>query len=188
VRVDRAAWAGRVAEEATRAAEGRRTGVISDFEAGTAATNFGTEWMSSTDAFAGGRSTASHEVVAGGADAGSRNALRITGTISDAMPSAWAGVMWSPGAQPMAPADLNAHRGIRFDARGDGRTYRVILFAAARGMNPVMRDFTAPADWTSVEMPWSDFGVDGRGIMGVVISASLPAGSFSVEVDNVRLY
>jgi imidazolonepropionase-like amidohydrolase len=187
VRFDREGWARRVADEGERAARGRRDGVIADFESGTAVTNFGTEWMPSTDAFAGGTSSAAFEVVPGGAD-GSAHALRISGVIRGELPNAWAGVMWSPGSQPMAPQDLSSRSGVRFEARGDGRTYRVIVFAAARGMNPVMMDFEAGSAWTTVQASWSELGLDGRGIMGVVISAAQPAGEFELQIDNVRLY
>jgi hypothetical protein len=104
------------------------------------------------------------------------------------LPNAWAGVMWSPGSQPMAPQDLSSRSGVRFEARGDGRTYRVIVFAAARGMNPVIMDFEAGSEWTTVQATWSELGLDGRGIMGVVISAAQPAGEFELQIDNVRLY
>jgi hypothetical protein len=51
-----------------------------------------------------------------------------------------------------------------------------------------MRDFDAAAEWSTVEVPWSELGLDGRGIMAIIISASPPAGTFSLLLDDVRLF
>ena len=81
VAFDRAAYGAEVAR--ANAAVGRRPeglehGVVSDFENGTLAAPFGTEWIATSDAMAGGRSTGTVEVVAGGAE-GSARPLRIAG-------------------------------------------------------------------------------------------------------------
>lgn len=188
VRLDRAAWAAAVsaaldAPEAAALAEG---GVIADFEDGSAGARFGTGWTPNTDSFAGGTSTVSLSVVDGGA-AGSAKALRVSGTITDRLPYAWAGVMWSPGAQPMQPTDLSAVDGVHFHARGDGRTHRVLVFSQSRGMTPLMREFTAPAEWTELVVPWSTLGIDGSDVMALLFVGAPPAGDFWFEVDDVEL-
>lgn len=190
VRVDRDDWTRSVAAARDAAGSplaGLADGPISDFENGSTTARIGTGWMPNTDSFAGGTSTVSVEVVDGGAN-GSTKALRLTGTITDAMPQAWAGVMWSPGTQPMQPADLSATSGVRFHARGDGRTYRVLVFAQSRGMVPQMHEFVAPADWTTIEVPWSAFGTDASDVMAILFVGAPPAGDFRFEVDDVELH
>jgi hypothetical protein len=111
----------------------------------------------------------------------------ISGTITTTIPQPWYGAMWSPGAQPMAPVDLSARQGLAFQARGDGKTYRVMVFARSKGMTPQIRTFTAGPEWREVSFSWSDFGVDGRDVIGVVIAAGPQPGPFAFMIDGVRL-
>jgi imidazolonepropionase-like amidohydrolase len=188
VPLDRSGWATRVAtvrEAQERGVAGLEDGLVSDFERGTLEAGLGS-WMPSPDSYVGGRSTGSVEVVAGGWG-GSGHALRVTGEIVPAIDHPWYGVMWAPGAVPMAPVDLSAAPGVRFMARGDGRSYNVLVFAQSRGMTPLVSSFTAAADWSEVVVRWADLGIDGSDVMGVVIAAGPPAGEFSLLVDDVRL-
>jgi hypothetical protein len=189
VRADRAGWAARIAAEraaAGRAPAGLEAGLISDFEGGDAATRFGTAWTENTDGFAGGTSTVSHAIVGGGAH-DSRHALRIRGTITDAVAYAWAGLMWSPGTQLMMPADLSTVSGLRFSARGDGRTHRVLVFAQSRGTAPIIHEFSPGEDWAAFTVPWSALGIDGSDVMAIMFVGAPPAGDFWLEVDDVEL-
>jgi hypothetical protein len=189
VRADRAAWETQIAtlrSQEGRAPDGLAAGVISTFDQGTPSAVFGTPWMGNTDSFAGGKSTVEIRIDADGAD-GSAGSLLMAGTISDAVPYAWAGAMWSPGAQPMQPGDLSSKSGIRFMTKGDGGTYRVLVFSASRGMTPLSQPFSAPAAWTEVTMPWTAFGIDGSDVMAVMFVGGPAAGEFSFKVDDVRL-
>lgn len=189
VRVDRDAFANAVAaaQKAMQTAPaGLEKGVVDDFEDGTLAPAFGTQWMPSADAMAGGESTGSIDVVDGGAN-GSAWALRVAGTISPKLPYAWYGALWSPGAQPMMPANLSSVEGLRFWTRGDGKTYRVMVFSQGRGMAPIARPFEAGADWREVVLPWSAFGVDGTDIMAVIFAGGPEPGAFEFYIDDVRL-
>lgn len=181
VRTDRAAFAKAIADarKATGAPIEIGNGVISDFASSTPSANFGTPWSVSTDSIAGGKSTATIEI----AD----NALKISGTISDAIPYAWAGAMWSPAAQPMMPANLSHTKAIRFRTRGDGGTYRVLVFARSKGMFPLTRTFVASAEWTEITMPWSDFGTDAHDLMAVLFCGGPKGGAFEFFVDDVRI-
>lgn len=187
-RLDRAAYAQEVA--ATPTTQGPvampDNGVLSDFESGSASAQFGSAWVSNTDSFAGGTSSVAFEVVDGGAN-GSAKALRVSGEITDALPYAWAGVMWSPTSTPMAPANLSEASGLRFYTRGDGRSNRVLVFSQAAGMTPLMHEFVAPVEWTEVVMPWSAVGIDGSDVMAILFVGSPPAGEFWFEVDDVTL-
>lgn len=189
VRLDRDRYAAAVAEAraaAERPAPAAPGGLISDFETGSPAVAFGAGWMVSDDARAGGRSTGEMRVVAGGA-AGTAKSLAIAGTISDALPYAWAGAMYSPGAQPMSPADLSATSGIRFWARGDGGTYRVMVFTQSKGFMPLERTFVAGTEWAEHTIPFAAFdGIDGRDLMAVIFTGGPRPGAFSFQVDQVE--
>jgi hypothetical protein len=121
-------------------------GVISNFEDGTPQAKFGVGWMLSTDSIAGGKSTGEMKVIDGGAN-GDSHALDISGLIDGGLPYAWAGVMFSPGSQPFMPMDLSAKKSITFWAKGDGRTYRVLVFTVSAGRIPAQQTFAAGSEW-----------------------------------------
>jgi imidazolonepropionase-like amidohydrolase len=193
VSYDRAAYRARVAAQLESAAKTSAPtiaagGTISDFDAGTTTTAFGTSWVQTTDAMMGGKSTASMRVIAGGA-AGTSHALEVSGEIEASLPFAWGGAMFFPGTPPMTPTNLSASKGIRFHARGDGKTYRVLLFWRGGGQAPSTRTFTAGPEWQELSFPWSDFrGSDGSDVMGIAIVGGPAAGPYRLLIDQVRLY
>ena len=184
---DRAAYAAQAAKTRTvgTVSAAVQAGDISDFEDGTSASRFG-QWVNSTDAIAGGRSEGSFAVVDGGAN-GTKKALTITGQIAGPLPFAWAGAMFMPGSAPMEPTNLSAKKSIHFWAKGDGKTYRVMLFAQSKGMNPLTRTFTPSTQWTEFDMPFADFGTDGRDVLGILFAGGPQPGAFSLYIDEVRL-
>lgn len=162
-------------------------GLISDFEDGTPKANFGTEWMLSTDSIAGGKSTGEMKVVDGGAN-GDKHALDISGVIDGGLPYAWAGVMWAPGTQPFLPVDLSAKNSIAFFAKGDGQTYRVLVFTTSRGRIPAQQTFTAGSEWKKTNIPFSAFnGTDGHDISAILFVGGPAAGKFEFQVDEITL-
>ncbi|HEV2385906.1 MAG TPA: amidohydrolase family protein [Candidatus Acidoferrales bacterium] len=185
----RSAYRAEVAEKKapnTSAPSGSGSGLVSDFEAGTAATEFGAGWAVSTDSIFGGKSTGEMRVVSGGA-AGSKYSLLVTGEIVPGYPYPWAGAQFSPGPAPMAAADLSGHRSITFWARGDGQSYRVLLFAQSLGFIPAAQTFVAGMEWKSYRFSFDSFpGFDPRGLMGVIFSAGTRPGKFSFQIDDVR--
>jgi hypothetical protein len=167
---------------------GSEKGLISDFEGenSTTKTAFGAGWMVSTDALRGGKSKAEVSLVGGARDSG--HALKITGTIEAGPGQHWAGVLFSPGAQPFAPANLSARRGISFRARGDGKPAYVMVFSQVRGFIPATKTFSAGREWTPVRFDWKDFdGVDGSGTLGVFIGGGARPGPFELQIDDVTL-
>lgn len=186
VRIDRDAVHRRIAtanDAETRGPVLSADGLISDFEQGaTAAVG---SWATSGDNIAGG--TSSGEMVIVDSGASSAKALGIRGTITSAVAYAWYGAMWSPGAQPMSPANLSGRKGISFDAQGDGKTYRLMLFARSKGNAPVIRTFVASPAWQKHDFTWQDFGIDGSDVMGVVFAGGPQPGAISFRIDNVRL-
>ena len=87
----------------------------------------------------------------------------------------------------MAPSDLSAWREITFWARGDGKTYTLMLFAESRGFLPSTRTFVAGEQWERVGFLISDFdNIDGRDLLGVLFAGGPRPGSFSFQIDNVE--
>jgi imidazolonepropionase-like amidohydrolase len=163
------------------------TGEISNFEDGTLKVSFGSPWTDSTDQLAGGKSTVAKEVVAGGAT-GSSKSLAISGEIRPGFAYPWAGVMFLPGAQPMAPVDLSRFGGVSFSAKGEaGATYQFMAFATHLGRMPAQKTFTAGPDWTRVTVSFADLGLDGTDLMGFFVGGGPAMGPFRVQIDDVRL-
>ncbi|HEX6065815.1 MAG TPA: CIA30 family protein, partial [Longimicrobiales bacterium] len=187
--IDRGAFAKMVAAEKSRtesAPQALAAGVVSDFEDGTLTPRFGIAWMSSTDRFAGGTSTGEMKVVDGGA-VSTKKSLLITGEITSGFAYPWSGAMWSPGAQMMQPVDLSSRPGITFWSKGDGGTYRVMVFAQSKGMTPVQQEFVAGPEWQAHTIPWTAFGLDGKGVMAVIFTGGAKPGAFQFQVDEVVL-
>jgi len=173
-------------EEAGRAPKGSESGLVSDFDDGTTAVFFGSGWSTSTDVIAGGKSQTELAVVEGGA-LGSAKSLSIRGTISGAFNQPWAGAMFSPGPQPFQPANLSSKKEIRFLTKGDGKTYRVFVFAESKGFTAYTKSFVAGPEWTEVAIPISAFGgTDGHDITAVIFSGGPDAGPFAFQIDHVR--
>jgi ABC-type multidrug transport system permease subunit len=168
------------------------SGLVSDFDdvapGAQPKSRFGAGWMVSTDAMQGGKSTAEMSVVEGGAK-GSKGALRVRGEILAGAAFPWAGAMFSPGAQPFAPADLSSRKEISFWAKGDGKTYRIMMFSQSRGTIPASQDFVAGNEWKQYTFTLSSFsGIDGREIQGVLFSALPGSGKFSFTIDEVSFH
>jgi len=177
------------AEKAIQAppASGSDALLVSDFEDGTPNAKFGTGWMLSTDSLAGGKSTGDIKVVDGGANGG-KHALEITGLIDAGLPYAWSGVMFSPGPQAFGAMDLSSRKSISFFAKGDGQTYRVLVFTTSGGRIPAQQSFTAGADWKKTTIPFASFnGTDGHDIMAILFVGGPAAGKFDFEIDDVKL-
>ena len=135
---------------------GAESGKVSDFEDGTLRTAFGSGWVESTDQLMGGKSQVRLKVVPGGAPGSEKGSLAVTGTIAPGQPFAWAGAMFAPGATPMAPANLSAHKAIHFWAKGDGKTYRLMVFTSGAGYTPATLTFIAGPEWKELTFPGED--------------------------------
>jgi imidazolonepropionase-like amidohydrolase len=182
VAVDRTAYAKAIADSkvaAQHAPQGLDAPILSDFETGSPVAVFGTQWGPTADDIAGGKSTGQVKVV--------DKALSISGTIDPAIPYAWYGAMWSPTAVPMQPANLSAKSELRFRTRGDGKTYRVMLFTRKSGMMPLLQTFVAGPEWSEVVLPWKAFNTDASDLMAIVIAGGPQPGTFALQVDDVSL-
>jgi imidazolonepropionase-like amidohydrolase len=177
------------AEQAKTAAApaGSESGVISDFESGKPDANFGAGWSVSTDSIAGGKSTGSMNVIAGGAN-GSGHALDVSGEIDGSLPYAWAGIMFSPGPQPFAPANLSGKKTLTFWAKGDGKTYRAMMFTQSGGRMPAQQTFVVGPEWKQFSFPLSAFnGTDGHDVAAILFVGGPQAGKFEFQIDEIRL-
>jgi imidazolonepropionase-like amidohydrolase len=166
---------------------GSDIGLISNFDDGTPGSKFGTGWMTSTDSIAGGKSAGEMKVVDGGAN-GDKHALDVSGVIDGGLPYAWSGVMWAPGSQPFVPVDLSSKKSISFFAKGDGQTYRILVFTTSGGRIPAQQTFVAGAEWKKNTVPFSAFnGTDGHDISAILFVGGPTAGKFDFQVDEIGL-
>jgi imidazolonepropionase-like amidohydrolase len=162
-------------------------GIISDFEDNKPSAKFGAGWSVSTDSIAGGKSAAEMKPVASGANE-SKYSLKVSGNIDGGLPYAWAGVMFSPGAQVFAPANLSANKDLTFWAKGDGKTYRAMIFTASGGRIPAQQTFTTEKNWKQYKLPLSSFnGTDGHDIAAILFVGGPATGAFEFYLDDVRL-
>jgi imidazolonepropionase-like amidohydrolase len=165
---------------------GAESGLISDFEDGTLKVQFGTDWVASTDSYMGGKSTVEMKVVEGGAN-GSKHSLLITGEILPGATYQWAGASFTAGVAPTWAANLSSKKTIHFWAKGDGRTYLVMIYTQSLGRIPGQSKFVPGPEWTEFKIPISTFGMDGHDIGGIMFSAGPPDGKFSLQIDDVRI-
>lgn len=169
---------------------GSESGLVSDFDAGTPNAKFGS-WMAASDETmgAGGHSTAAIAVVESGAN-GSKGALEVSGTVAAGAPFAFAGAWFTPGTHMMEPANLSAHKEIRFWAKGDGRSYTLVVLSAQQNGQqgpPPMVTFTAGPEWKQYTFPFSAFKTDGSDISGIAFMAVQKPGSFRFNLDQVEI-
>jgi len=174
---------------ASRQPQPSSPGWIGRFDDGHTRAETGAGWDISTDARSGGRSVARMELASPGAE-GSPGALAVNGTVDGGLPYAWAGVSYSPGTERYAPADLSRRTELAFWARGDGRTYRVIVLSAAPDGREIRheRRFTATPGWTAVRVPLAELrGANLAGVRAINFSAGPEPGAFAFQLDQLQL-
>jgi len=127
------------------------------------------------------------KVVDGGAN-GDAHSLGVSGAIDGGLPFAWAGVMFSPGAQPFAPVNLSTKKNISFWAKGDGKTCRILLFTESGGRMPSQQTFDAGPEWKRVSFPFTAFsGTDGHDVSAILFVGGPAAGKFDFQIDEIKL-
>jgi imidazolonepropionase-like amidohydrolase len=153
-------------------------GIVSDFDTDLSS-KFGTAWSVSTDAMRGGGSKA----VIGRVSHGSGHAMRVDGSIS-AGQYPWAGAMLLLSDKGMVPVDVRPATGISFELK-NAAPVRLMLFASSRGRIPAVRDIDPSSDWRTVTVRFSELGLDGGDIQGILFSGA--SGEFSFELDAFAL-
>jgi hypothetical protein len=162
------------------------SGLISDFDGGKIEAAFGAGWLVSTDVMYGGKSKAVMEWAAGGAE-GSRGAMKVSGEIIEGSSFRWAGAIFSPGTPFMTPVNLSSKRAVSFWAKGEAKKCVVEIFAQSRGFVPAVLMFDIGPDWKEYTFAFSEFKLDGSGIMAIFIGAYQEPGPFNLWVDGVCL-
>jgi len=163
------------------------SGIVSTFDDGKVAANYGS-WIVSTDAMNGGKSKAEIGVAKPGANS-SQGALDVKGEIIPGAQFTWAGAMFYPGDAPMAPANLSSKKSLSFWAKGDGKTYTLVVLTQARsGQNgmPAMTQFVAGPEWKQYSFPFTTFQTDGGDLSGLVFAA-VQTGGFEFELDQLEI-
>lgn len=160
-------------------------GRISQFSTARLGSPFGSGWMPSTDAFAGGKSTVKLDVLPALPDG--QVPLAVQATVAPGLPFAWSSVAFMPGARPMQAVDLSAAKVLRFKVRGDGKTYQVMLMGAGN-QRPSMAPFVAGPEWQEISMPLTAFaGIDPAAVAMLGFGAGPQPGDYRFELADVRL-
>jgi hypothetical protein len=159
-------------------------GLISDFEDETAGTRFGMGWISRTDTILEGSSVSKLKVANGGAN-GSKYSLEISGDVHPGPQYPFAGATFAPSGNEFQGADLSAAESLSFWAKGDGKTYQVLLFTISGGQIPAQASFLAGPTWERHSFSFSEFGTDGHDVNSIFIGAQ-SLGAFEFQIDGVR--
>jgi hypothetical protein len=168
---------------------GSECGLVSNFDEGKVAANFGM-WIPASDSMNGGKSKSTFKVVEPGAN-GTKGALEVDGeVVSSGGPYSFAGALFSPGQAIMQSANLSSKKAISFWAKGDGKTYMILVLTDQRdGSNgePAMQPFIAGPEWKQYTFPFSDFETDGSDIKGLGFLHAQEPGTFSFQIDQVEI-
>jgi len=163
--------------------------VLSNFDAGSAATAYGIGWGAAGDDMRGGNSSASQQLVEGGAG-GSKGALEVAGAVGDAIQYPFAGSMFFPQGPPMQGLmDYSGKKTLTFQARGDGRRYMLMVISglAVEGI-PLMVDFETGPEWKEVRLDIASLGAaDWKRVRAIGVGTMGPAGPFRFQIDDVRV-
>jgi imidazolonepropionase-like amidohydrolase len=163
---------------------GSDSGVVSTFDDSTMRVGFGRGWRPS----GGTREPAVRLALVRGGATGTPFALKVSGSIAASDPSAMPGAVFYPEEpdRPVAQANLSAHQGITFWTKGDGGTYRVVLWTTS--YPPISQSFVAGPEWRQISFPFSAFhGSDGFGVVSIVFAAGSRPGPFEFQIDEVKL-
>jgi hypothetical protein len=169
---------------------GSESGMVSSFDDGKVAANFGS-WIPASDKMNGGSSTSSLAVVEPGA-VNTKGALQITGeVVASSSPFTFAGALYFPGQAPMKPVNLSSKKNISFWAKGDGKSYTLIVLTESRSGNsgdmPAMTPFAAGPEWKQYTFPLSTFETDGSDLSGLGFVHVGEPGKFQFEIDQLEI-
>jgi ABC-2 type transport system permease protein len=166
--------------------------VIAEFDGGSADSTYGIGFTAVDDKMRGGNSSVSQQLVVGGA-AHTKAALEVTGDIGTAIAYPFAGASFLPNGKSQTEfskqgyMDYSSRHTLRFDARGDGRNYLVIIMGPQLDAIPAMYNFVAGPEWQEVRVPLRDLGgLDLHRVKAISIGSMNP-GAFRFQIDGVRI-
>ena len=88
------------------------------------------------------------------------------------------------GANPSQTLDYSAKREIVFNAKGDARSYQVMLFTGENSQ-PLIKTFRAESQWAERRFELSSFaGADLAHVRAIAVCASDPPGEYRVMIDQ----
>lgn len=163
--------------------------LIAGFDDGSANAAYGTGWSAAGDEMRGGDSHATQRLIGAGAS-GSKGALEVSGAIGPGIQYPFAGTMFFPEGPPMKGfMDYSVKKTLRFQARGDGKRYTVIVISGlAVEAIPLMYEFEAGPDWKEIQLELAEFAMaDWKRVRAIGVGTMGPVGPFRFEIDDVRL-
>jgi beta-glucosidase len=168
---------------------GSESGVVSTFDDLKVSANFGS-WVAAGDGtMGGGKSTSSMAVVQPGAD-NTKGALEISGEVVAGPGFSFAGAIYSPGTGLFQPVNLGSKKNISFWAKGDGKTYTLVVVSESAPNDngiPPMTQFAAGPEWKHYTFPLSQFETDGSDLSGLGFILVQQPGKFAFEIDQLEI-
>lgn len=160
--------------------------LLADFDSGSEHTAYGQGMFAGGDESQQGKSTATQKVIEGGA-AGSKGALAVSGEVRPGAQYPSAGTFFFAEGEIMKSAlDISAKKRLRFQVRGDGQAYTLMVFTAASYI-PIMQTVNTGPDWQEVQFQLSKYdGADFAHVKGFGL-VSMNLGSFEFQIDDLRL-
>jgi imidazolonepropionase-like amidohydrolase len=142
---------------------------------------FGAGWLPWTDSIFKGNSKVLVSTVEGGPNHAPTTMI-VRGKVNSGIEYPWAGVAYFPGqSYRMANGDISGRPQISFWTKGDGKTYKVMLFQGDG--TPSTTYFLTTSDWTLVVIPFSEFASEGRDVYEILFKSSAP-GDFRFELSD----
>jgi hypothetical protein len=143
----------------------------------------GPGWLPWTDSIFAGNSKVRLNAVEGGPNHAPIT-LIVSGQVNSAIEYPWAGVAYFPAlSYRMANGDISGSPRVSFWARGDGKTYKLMLFKGDG--TPSTKYFSTTSDWAQVAIPFPDLASDGRDVSEILFASSTP-GAFHFELSDVH--
>jgi beta-glucosidase len=177
---------GQAGTPATLKPKGSESGVVSNFDDLKVTANFGS-WTVMTDSVMGsGKSTATMDAVAGGAN-GTKGTMRVAGENVKGAGFMFGGAVYSPGPGMMQGADLSDKKNISFWAKGDGKTCRLLIFTDTKAGNPTFRTFVATKEWKQYTFSFESLMTDGHDLSGLAFLSPPGEGKFEFFIDEVEI-
>ncbi len=162
--------------------------VLADFDNGSAQTPYGMGIQPGGDEFQGGKSTATQQLVAGGAN-GSKGALEVSGEVRPGTQYPSAGTYFFPEGPPtQGIMDYSGKKTLSFYARGDGQQYNMmVLSGTPMRMPPLILGFTAGPEWQKYEFEIPKLGAADWQRVRMIGWMQMNQGPFKFQLDEIHL-
>ena len=162
--------------------------VIANFDNGSAQAPYGVGIQPGGDEFQGGKSTATQQLVDGGAN-GSKGALEVSGEVRPGTQYPSAGAYFFPEGPPtQGLMDYSGKKTLSFHARGDGKQYTLLVLSGTPvRMPPLMLNFTAGPEWQKHEFEIAKLGAADWQRVRLIGWMQTNQGAFQFQLDDIRL-